>query len=371
MKPPGEPDRIRTSAPTGTSPLDRAHDTDGLRCREGISAASLTTFGVGAPVPRLYEPSSAAAVVRLLVQLAAEGAGHAILGAGSNVVLPDTPLAAPVIRLGRELSGMVPAGVIPGGDAISAALLDDLIRDATLDLPLSELTGGAALHEGDAVSLFVGAATPLMRLSRELSQRGLSGLEFAAGIPASLGGATRMNAGAHGHSMQEVVRSVLIVVPGEAGNVLPVRRISAESLRYRYRESALPEGAVILGAELELRVGEPGAIAAKRASCLEYRRSTQPLHLPSAGSVFRNPSPELLSPDIIAAGGGAAGWLLERAGLKGERKGGVEFSTLHANWLVRTDDSGRAADVAWLQREGVDRVRAEFGVELHSEIILW
>ncbi len=301
----------------------------GLLVKAGVPARNLTTFGLGGNVETFIEVQRVDVLQELLRSLKRRGVSWRILGAGSNVIFGDGGLDSPVIRLGRELGGY--------------RFLDE------------EQSGRVA----------VSAAASLMTLSRELSAAGFSGLEFAAGIPASLGGAVKMNAGAHGHSISEVVTSATVL---DASGELRTRE--ASELAFGYRRSSIAPGEIVVSAELALNRAEPEKIKAARSACLEYRKKTQPLHMPSSGSVFRNPSLEELSQGKIAPGEAAAK-LLERAGLKGMRRGAVGYAELHSNWLVRHEDEGRTADAHALIELGVETVEREFNVRLEPEIIIW
>jgi len=194
-----------------------------------------------------------------------------------------------------------------------------------------------------------------MSLARKLSDDGFSGLEFAAGIPASIGGATFMNAGAHGSEICERIFQVRGVLPD--GSQRTWRR---EELPWRYRWSGLPAGVTVTSIELELVEGDKATIARACSAHLSERRARQPLSMPSAGSVFKNPSPTE-----------PAGRVLEGAGLKGHRIGGAVVSELHANWIVNPEKQATAADVAQLIDYCRSRVREHSGIELEPEVKLW
>ena len=318
-----------------------------ISVRNDLGGAELTTFGVGGGANSLFEPQSIEVLQALLARLHREGLNYRILGAGSNVVFPDEGIVEPVIRLGKSLGGFLP--------------LDEPLRDLNL---LSQLQKKEIGVTSDARRLLVFASAPMMSLSRKVSQLGLSGLEFAAGIPGTMGGAVRMNAGAHGHSSEEIIDRVHFV---DENGIL--RTFEGSDLGFRYRHTELPPSAIVVAAELILVPKDPKTVSEERSSCLEYRKRTQPLQLRSAGSVFRNPSLE------------AAGSLLERSGLKGERRGAIRYSELHANWLVADryeggsstppEIRGRAGDILDLVRLGQSKVYERFGITLEPEIIFW
>lgn len=327
-----------------------------LRILQG-NARELTTFGLGGDLLCLVEPQSLSALQQLLNSCARTGRPWRVLGAGSNIIFPDEPVRDVVVRLPRLWSGEV----VCSSDM-------DILREIPRLLARPDEPGvpPPAAREGSP-QRFVFAATPLMTLSRKHAAAGLTGLEFAAGIPATFGGAIRMNAGAHGHQISEVLASVLYVDPRGV-----LHNASVDSLRFRYRSSDLPHDCIVLGGVVRCLQCSADESMARRASCLEYRKRTQPLTLRSAGSIFRNPSPVELLAAGCSEGSASAGWLIEQSGLKGERRGGVEFSRLHANWLVRTDSAeARAADARELIVFAQQRVHERFGVLLEPEVLLW
>lgn len=313
-----------------------------IKFRENVPADRLTTFAVGAPASLLAEPATPEGVARLLAHCANAGEPVRLLGAGSNVVLPDHPVEDVIVHLGREFDFISP---LPLGDSIN---------------PSHPLPIGSVVPTSSAGRFFVGGATSLMGLSRKLSAAGYSGLEFAAGIPASVGGAVRMNAGAHHSCMANVLESALLAEPNG-----DLRLIAATDLGFGYRHSTLPTGSMVLGAIFAVSPRAPDEIAREREACLAYRKKTQPLHLPSAGSVFRNPVPASESTPIFAAR------LIEECGLKGFRQGGVAFSEMHANWLVRVAPDAKSHEVRDLIFLARQMVFQHSQIELQQEIILW
>jgi UDP-N-acetylmuramate dehydrogenase len=252
----------------------------------------------------------------LLAWLDAEGVSWRVLGNGSNLLIDDAGIETCVIRLGK---------------------------------------GFRFLREAAAGEFVVGGATSLMTISRELSDRGYSGLEFAGGIPASLGGAVRMNAGAHGGEMAQVLHSVT-AVHGRGETVT----LNAADLRFAYRHSELPPGAIVTEARLTLTPGDAQRSAELRAKFLAERKARQPLTVPCAGSIFKNPP-----------GSKSAGALIESTGLKGTWNGGAQVSELHANWIVNPKRTATAAEVLQLITKCQEQVLAQHGVELHPELVVW
>ncbi len=264
-----------------------------------------------------------------------------VLGFGSNVVISQASSEFLFLRLGKEFSGY--------------QFLPD---DIELDRRLLERNPEPATSARDSERILVRGGTSLMSLSRELSRLGFSGLEFAAGIPASVGGAVIMNAGAHGGAMSDVVEEVYVVT--RTGQLAT---LAAKDLKFSYRHSELPLGCIVVGARLCLERGDPETIQRVRAEFLEHRRRTQPLHLPSVGSVFKN-----IHEDVVVH---YAGKLLDEVGLRGFTIGGAQFSDLHANWIVRCREDGRIEDVISLITLGREKVLSVLGKTLEPEVHLW
>ncbi len=271
-----------------------------------------TTFRIGGPADVLVVPRSAEELRAVARWLYASGEPFVVLGRGSNVLVSDRGVRGVVVKVGGAL---------------------DRVR-------------------WDGPRVVAEAGTGLPRLSLRAGRRGLAGLEFAAGIPGSVGGGVAMNAGAHGHSLQDVVRRVHVVTPhGD-------RTWRADEMGFGYRTSRLHhEPAVVVEVEMELQPAAAEEVLDRTARWLQHRGATQPVRVPSSGCVFRNPP------------GDAAGRLVELAGAKGMREGGVEVSTLHGNYVVNTG-GGRAEDVLRLVERVRERVRRAFGVELELEVQL-
>lgn len=286
------------------------------RVRIDVPGASITTMAVGGPLRALITVEQVDELKRVLILLHAERQRIYPLGFGSNLVVGDDGLAGWVIRLGAGFR------------------------------KVSDVAGGA---------FELGGACSLMSVSRKLSEEGLSGMEFAAGIPASIGGAVCMNAGAHGAEIGDCIEYVRGLLPD--GTECEWRGVEVP---WSYRSSGLPHGVVITSAVVKLVAGDRAAISKRCADNLAHRRATQPLALPSAGSVFKNPSAEQ-----------TAGMLLEQAGVKGLSIGGAMVSTLHANWIVNPEKRATASDVAALIDECISRVKQHCGVVLCPEVRVW
>jgi UDP-N-acetylmuramate dehydrogenase len=196
----------------------------------------------------------------------------------------------------------------------------------------------------------VGVGYPLSRLALQLARHGWSGLEFAYGIPGTLGGAMVMNAGTHLGDMSRIlVQARVLRSDGQ------VQELPADALGLRYRGSSYPPGAVLLGATLRLQQGEREQIEALMYESYARRQRTQPLSQPNAGSIFKNPP------------GMAAGHLIEALGLKGTRIGGAMISPVHANFIVNVDHA-TAADVEALMAHVRECVQAAYNIGLEPEV---
>jgi len=275
--------------------------------REDVPMAPLTTFRIGGPAAIFFEPDSTDDLHAVAQAIARTGVAVAIVGKGSNVLVADEGFDGIVLRLGRGFRWSA-----RDGDA---------------------LTGGAAM--------------PLPALAGVAQQHGLAGLGFGVAIPASLGGAVRMNAGAHDGEMGDVVATVdIFELPGDRA-----RTLAAAEVGFAYRSTTLPPGAVVVAASLRLRQRDPAEIRAAMDAARTWRRDTQPLAEPNCGSVFTNPPGE------------HAAALIDAAGLKGASIGGASVSTKHANFIV-TAPGATAADVRAL----IDLVRA--GVSRASGVVL-
>ncbi|MEE8602318.1 UDP-N-acetylmuramate dehydrogenase [Euzebya tangerina] len=251
--------------------------------------------------------------------------GHAvpwlIIGRGSNMLVADEGWPGVAIVLGRGLRGV------------------------------EVLTPGAAPDTPATVQL--GGAEPMPVLAVALERLGLGGMAFAVAIPGTVGGAVRMNAGAHGGQMADVLVSATVLSMTDG----TTRTISAEELAMTYRHTALPDDVIVLDSLVRLPLVEPEPLAADMAEMRQWRRDHQPINQPSCGSVFRNPP------------GDSAGRLIDALGLKGHRVGGAVISHKHANFIT-TEPGARAADVYAIIRHVQREVRREFDIVLNTEVVL-
>lgn len=273
------------------------------------SLAAFTTYRIGGPADVLVE----AETVEDLVAVAEIAGGHvpvAIVGRGSNMLVSDDGFRGIAVRLGRAFRD------------------HDVVEDGFV----------------------FGGSTYLPAAAKVTARHGFAGFEFAAEIPATFGGAVRMNAGAHGRSMADVLVWADVVDLSGGGP----RRLGVDDLGYRYRHSELAAHEIVVRGRVRLEPGDPDEVGSKISELLEWRREHQPGGR-SAGSIFKNPP------------GDSAGRLIDAAGLKGERIGGAEVSAVHANFIV-ADREAKAVDVWRLIRRAQDAVRKHAGVELECEV---
>ena len=285
----------------------------------GRPLAMLTTYRLGGPAAVYVEPASQEDVIELgdaLKELRDRGIHVPVLsiGRGSNLVVSDRGWDGLAIRLGNAFSWIE---AVPG----------------------------------NAVALVSGAGTPLPLLANWAARRGLAGIEFLIAIPGSLGGAIRMNAGAHGRELVDCLSTAQIL----SFQTLQLSERRVGQLGYSYRTSNLTEDDVVMQAELHLKSQDPDVVRERMDEYRQHRAATQPGALQNAGSVFKNPPSDY------------AGRLVEAAGLKGFSVGGAAVSELHANFFVASARA-RAQDVYDLVHEVRRRVLDQFGVELVPEI---
>ncbi len=281
--------------------------------------APLTSIRIGGPADALVRIETVSAL-RCLQAVAREYAIPLfILGGGSNLLIRD------------------------GGIRGIVVLLRGAFRAYCVELCGSSVQPARAHVQ-------VGVGYPLSRLALQLARQEWSGLEFAYGIPGTLGGAMVMNAGTHLGDMSRVlVQAQVLRHDGQ------VQELPADVLGLRYRGSSYPPGAVLLGATLRLQQGEREQIEALMHESYARRQRTQPLSQPNVGSIFKNPP------------GTAAGRLIEELGLKGMRLGGAMISPVHANFIVNIGHA-TAAEVEALMAHVRARVRVAYNIDLEAEV---
>ena len=282
----------------------------GSRIRFSEPLAKHTHFGIGGEATAYIEVST-------MSELAALARFHkqwdvpvAIIGRGSNLLVSDT-----------------------GFKGISIRLVGDLAKLET---------------NGNVIS--VGAGLSLLRLSKMMSRHGLSGVEFALGIPGSVGGALIMNAGAWGSSFGDVVKNVTVM--DDSGKLIT---LTHDEARFEYRHSGLDTYFCVTGATLVLEPGDVDTITERMQTLFKQKTETQPFVEENAGCMFKNPP------------GDAAGRLIDISGLKGYRIGGAEVSTVHGNFILNIDNA-TAEDVLKLVAYIQEQVREKTGVSLQTEV---
>lgn len=286
-----------------------------LECEYILNALmkDYTTFQIGGPCDILVRPYDEGQVAALIQFCAVNGIRWQVIGNGSNLLAPDGGVSGVIIQIGSNFSYIRKS--LKEGEIICAA--------------------GASLSAAAAFA----------------QKEGLTGLEFAWGIPGNVGGALFMNAGAYGGEMKDIVVSADYV--DGMGNA---RTIGFSEMQFGYRHSVFSDKDwCITKVKMQLRPGDPAEIRRTMENLMERRKSKQPLEYPSAGSVFKRPE------------GNYAGALIEQCGLKGRRVGGAQVSEKHAGFIVNLGDAS-SRDVARLIREIQNTVEEQTGYRLECEL---
>jgi len=291
------------------------------RLTENRSLSDLTWLRVGGAADYLFQPADVEDLQHFLAELPAEVVVFP-MGVGSNLIVRDGGLRAVVIRLGRGFN--------------------------TIETNGNQVTAGAAALDA--------------HVARKAADAGLD-LTFLRTIPGSIGGAVRMNAGCYGSYIADHFVSAQIVTrQGE------LRQITAEELQFQYRQTALPEGAVLVSACLRAEVAEPEALHARMEAQLKKRDETQPTKDRSAGSTFRNPAGFSSTGRADDVQDLKAWKVIDDAGLRGARIGGAQMSEKHSNFMINTGGA-TAADLETLGEDVRKKVYANSGIELQWEIM--
>ena len=281
-----------------------------VELRRDAEMEKYTTLRVGGKADLMAEPADEGQLCALFSAAKAAGVPVLLMGNGSNLLVRDGGISGLVIRLGKRFSAI----------------------------------------ERRENALYAQAGALLSVLARAAEAASLSGLEFAQGIPGTVGGGVYMNAGAYGGELGPLIDFVR-VWDGET-----VRDVPGEDMAFSYRHSrAMEESWVILGAQFRLQTGDPGAITAAMEDFAARRKEKQPLEYPSAGSFFKRPP------------GHFAGALIEQAGLKGLSIGGAQVSQKHAGFLINKGGA-TAADFLMLMEKVQDAVEKMSGVHLEPEV---
>jgi UDP-N-acetylmuramate dehydrogenase len=280
--------------------------------------AAHTSFHIGGPADAMAFPADRDDLVALLRQVRAKKLPFAVIGGGTNLLVRDGGFRGVVINL-RHLDGIT-------------------------------VTREYRSIGGSYTVLIVEAGAPLGRLLSFAMERGLTGLEFAAGIPGTTGGAICMNAGTAKGEIGDIIDSVTLLSPD--GDLVLRHR---DEMSFGYRTAQVPEGHAVVDAKVILRAGDKDRIRTQVKDTISKRKNKQPLGFPNAGSVFKNPMDE------------AAGKLIESAGLKGLTVGRAQVSEKHANFIVNLGNAS-AADVLKLMEVVRERVLEVHKVRLEPEI---
>ena len=298
--------------------VEKALAVLGERARRDVPLAALTTYGVGGRAAVFVRAETLHDLALASHALAESGLPVLVLGRGSNLLVAD-----------RGFCGLV---VMLAGDAFNSI----------------EFCEGELVRAGGAVLLPV--------LARQTATNGLTGLEWAVGVPGSVGGALRMNAGGHGADTRQTLTGCRWV-DLRTGRAVDV---SADALAFGYRRSAVQAHHVVVSADYRLAAGDPATGEATIREIVRWRREHQPGGQ-NAGSVFTNPPGEPPAD--------SAGWLVEASGLKGYRRGTAVVSDKHANF-IQADPGGSADDVVALMRDVQEQVASRLGVTLRAEVKL-
>ena len=270
-----------------------------------------TTFRIGGPADYFVTPESREEIQAIVELCKKEEIPYSVIGNGSNLLVGDKGIRGLVIEVGAQMNAV-------------------------------EVQGNILRAQAGAL---------LSQVAAKAAAAGLGGMEFAAGIPGSMGGAVTMNAGAYGGEMKDVIRQVTVLTPECEQKVL-----SREELDLSYRHSCIPKNHfLVLEAELSLTPAPEQEIRAKMAELREKRVEKQPLEYPSAGSTFKRPE------------GYFAGKLIMDTGLRGFSVGGAQVSEKHCGFVINKGGA-TAKDVQLLMKEVADRVEERFGVRLEPEV---
>lgn len=282
------------------------------KIKENEPLAAYTTMKIGGPADLLIEPSSLESLQSAMQVIQNHGVSWRAIGRGSNLLVSDQGIDGVVIKLGNGMDH--------------------------LEIKDDEIT--------------VGGGHSLVSLSTMISKKGLSGLEFASGIPGSVGGAVYMNAGAHGSDMSKILKKAHILF--EDGKI---EWLSNDEMEFSYRTSVLQKKrpGIVLEAVFQLTKGDRAEIVAEMQKNKDYRKETQPWNYPCAGSIFRNPLPHY------------AGKLIESAGLKGYQIGGAKISELHGNFIVNAGNA-KAEDVLALIDHVKKTIHQLYQIKMETEV---
>jgi UDP-N-acetylmuramate dehydrogenase len=282
------------------------------KVKENEPLSLYTTIKIGGPADLFIEPSSIESLTKVMEIVRAHNLNWRAIGRGSNLLVSDKGIDGAVIRLGAELGGV-------------------------------EINGN---------EIKVGSGYSLVSLATMISKQGLSGLEFASGIPGSVGGAVYMNAGAHGSDISRILTKAHILFADGT-----IEWLSNEEMDFSYRTSILQKKrpGIVVEAIFKLVEGDRAEIVTSMQKNKDYRKETQPWNYPCAGSIFRNPLPNY------------AGRLIEDAGLKGFSIGGAKISELHGNFIVNAGNA-TAKDVLAVIQHVKDTIYDLYQIKMETEV---
>jgi UDP-N-acetylmuramate dehydrogenase len=271
-----------------------------------------TTMKIGGPADLFIEPTSIEGLKKTMQLVQKYRVNWRAIGRGSNLLVSDQGIEGVVIKLGNNLKDM----------------------------------------KLDGTQLTVGAGYSIVALAVLISKKGLSGLEFASGIPGSVGGAVYMNAGAHGSDISKILTNAHILF--EDGSL---QWLSIDEMEFSYRTSVLQKKrpGIVVEARFQLTEGDKEQIVAVMQKNKDYRKVTQPYDSPCAGSIFRNPLPHF------------AGKLIEEAGLKGFQIGGAQISEMHGNFIVNAGNA-KAFDVLQLIEYVKKTIVEKYNIQMETEV---
>ena len=271
-----------------------------------------TTMKIGGPADLFIEPTSIEGLKKTMQIVQKYRVNWRAIGRGSNLLVSDQGIEGVVIKLGNNLKDM----------------------------------------KLDGTQLTVGAGYSIVALAVLISKKGLSGLEFASGIPGSVGGAVYMNAGAHGSDISKILTDAHILF--EDGSL---QWLTNDEMEFSYRTSVLQKKrpGIVVEARFQLTEGDKEQIVAVMQKNKDYRKVTQPYDSPCAGSIFRNPLPHF------------AGKLVEEAGLKGFQIGGAQISEMHGNFIVNAGNA-KASDVLQLIEYVKKTIMEKYNIQMETEV---
>ncbi len=294
-------------------------DELGVRCEQNVPIGPRTWYGVGGLAAILAHPAGVEHLAALARRCHESDVPLRVLGAGANLLVSDAGIGGVVVQLDEPFWRQV---------------------------------------RTDGHTLVVGAGHDLMKLVLDTARRGLGGLESLAGIPATVGGAIRMNAGGAFGQIGPAVQHVVLM--DETGRVLKRR---GADLGFAYRRTHIRE-TIIIEAHFDLNKGDPDHLMRRVKEVFAYKKKSQPLAEHSAGCAFKNP------PAVDGGERLSAGSLIDQAGLKGHRAGGAQVSTKHANFVI-THEGCTASDVLALMDQVQRKVEEQLGVRLEREVVVW